>query len=176
MSMNYEILGQISTIGVTIVGSIVIPIALYKKHKEMENNKIVFELAMNFQKDTIPHYLDILDFYKKNGLDLLETLEINVLDGKITKPKEIKQHTDEFLNKMMLLFNEMDTFASGIIFLAKEQEDKAFLMQGRAYCDMINTFKGIYDLYKLTNGQDYLNLIQLYEKWSNNISELRNLL
>lgn len=170
MFISYEFL----TICIMIIGSIVTPIVLYRKKKEAENNKIVFDLVMKFQKEIIPYYLEILDFYKRNKLDLLETLDIDALEGKIIKTKKMKLHTDKFLNKVMLLFNDMDSFASGILLLVKEQEHKAFLMQGRAYCDIINTFKCIYTLYKFTNKQDYLNLIQLYEKWNNRL--LRNMI
>jgi len=157
-----------------IIGSIVVPIVLHIKRIKTENNKIVYDINIKFQKEVIPHYVDTENYYKKHNLTLLESVKIDVNNGIIIKPQKIKSHTEEFLKRIMFLFNEMDMYASGILCLAKDNEKKAFLMQGKAYCDIINNFKCIYDLYMLTNKQDYSNLSKLYDIWNERLSESKD--
>lgn len=136
------------------------------RKKEERTSSFVLELCMSFQRDIIQEYISTMNYHSDNHLNLIREIYVDKERGIIKKPQKMKKNSEIFLQKVMHLFNEMDMFAAKLLANCREEEYQAYKIQGRAYCDIIRNLKGIYDLFLLTNGQDYLYLSELYNIWS----------
>ena len=68
----------------------------------------------------------------------------------------------------MFLFNEMDEFAKRL------QDDRvdislAYKLQGNTFCNIISSFKHLYDLYIELDETAYKYLDKLYKLWKYNL-------
>lgn len=159
--MQMDLLGLIvSVVGiiVSIISTIVGIVPLFKDHS------IVAEQCMIFQRIVIPAYQAALKFYSEHQLNVL-SIKIDWSNGVIRKPSKNKKGTEEFLQAVMLMFNDMDMFAMQVLEMSTKQRLKAYKMQGHAYCDIIDSLKPIYELFKIHSAKDYVNMINLYNVW-----------
>lgn len=162
---------------ITVIGTIILPAVtfLIKCYYEQQHEKRliindVYRLCMDFQQKVISEYCRTMEFYQSHSLQVLNyTINTEkVEDYKtvyILKNEEKKDGTDEFLEKVMLLFNEMDLFAAMVFHYKEKYQQKFYKIQGNAFCDIINNLQFVYKLFIITNKQDYTFLIRLYELW-----------
>jgi hypothetical protein len=118
-----------------------------------------------FQSKIIPIYKDLIKYHDKNKINLLTDVHFNKITGVLTKPYKPSPNYPDFLDKAEALFNEMDAFAAFIIDKTLSDSNIAFKMQGRAFCDIINKLKVVYDIFLTTNKEDYYSLERLYDMW-----------
>jgi hypothetical protein len=118
-----------------------------------------------FQSKIIPLYKELIKYHDKNKINLLTDVYFNKETGILTKPYKPSPKYPDFLDKAEALFNEMDAFAAFIIDKTLSDSDMAFKMQGRAFCDIINKLKVVYDIFLTTNKEDYYSLERLYDLW-----------
>lgn len=118
-----------------------------------------------FQSNIIPLYKELIKYHDKNTINLLTNVSFDKKTGILTKPYKPSPKYPDFLDKTEALFNEMDAFAAFIIDKTLSDSDIAFKMQGRAFCDIINKLKVVYDLFLTTNKEDYYSLERLYNLW-----------
>lgn len=177
-----DILESISYISNAIMAIVMIiglsQIRLTKTIAEATNKRESHRLALNqcalFQAKVIPLFTTAIKFYEENGITILDEIEFDKNEGtikiKISNNDSDNNKVSEFLNLVMIIFNEMDSFAS--YFTNKiADEHIAFGIQGIAYCDIIIYYKKIYDLFMLESNKEYKSLIELFELWSIRINQ-----
>lgn len=164
---SYDIIGLlISVMGsaASVVSAIVGIVQLIKPSSD--DMDVVTVQCLMFQRVIIPKYQEVERFYRQKKLDVLRRVKIDKEKGVIQKPSRIKKGTDEYLIAVMNLFNEMDMFAMKINDLNSPKKlAMAYKIQGRAFCEIIESLRPIYELFMLTNEQDYVNLSHLYDEW-----------
>lgn len=144
-----------------------------KNEKKNEPSKLLLSLCKDFQTIVIPYYIGIINYHSKNHLNIIGYIQVDKKKGITIKPQEMKKKYDSFIQKVLVLFNEMNMFATEILEKYKDEEFQAYRIQGHAYCDIINHLNCIYPLFLMTNEDDYHNLSELYNIWSTRLSKLR---
>ncbi len=130
--------------------------------REIRNKTL--DKCEQFQKEIIPEYLEIIKYHKDNNINIIG--QIYIRDGMIVKPIiEPSQEMVNFFEQVMLLFNHMDSFAAYFIDNMVAEEKVACKLQGKAFCDIVNELKAVYDLFMITHKKDYFSLTTIYEKW-----------
>lgn len=119
----------------------------------------------SFQRNVYPEFVSLLKTYGKYKA-VFDKISFDKESGIISKPTKINPNIYIFLDKIMFLFNEMDSFAAYMLDNSITDETMAFSLQGKAFCDIINEFKIIYDIYIYVDSQAYVSLDRLYRKWS----------
>lgn len=119
-----------------------------------------------FQREVYPKYLDLLKMHDKYKIGILDKTIFNKETGIIIKPNKFHPKGNDFLDKTMLLFNEMDAFAAYVVDKTIFDEKLAFEMQGKAFCDIIEHLKNVYEMYIYVDAKAYIALTTVYERWS----------
>lgn len=152
-----------------IIVAVIIGVLQLKQSKNNEYRSCrneILQACMDFQRNAIHRYSEIMRYYHDNNLRLLENIQIHLIYGKNPRPETQEKENQIFIEKVMHLFNEMDSFATIILNNPSQIIDLAREIQGNAFCDIINQLKCVYDLFMIKNSSDYTYLTKLYEKWN----------
>lgn len=142
------------------------------KSKEMKHRKgITLMKCEDFQSRIYPEYVALLRFHDKNKLGILDKVDFDTVSNVITKSITITSKGKDFLDRVMFLFNDMDAFAAYVLDDTITEEKLAFSLQGKAFCDMIDGLKVVYDMYVFVDPKGYRALKTLYELWSMKLAE-----
>lgn len=157
----------VSIVTIVIAGcQVYVSIYIDKGNKKHDIYRDTLLKCEYFQAKIIPQHLELMKFHRKNKLNLLESISFDKSTGILNKPLKLPAKWDVFLENTMLLFNEMDSFAAFITNSSLADINKAYEIQGSAFCKIINELKVVYDLYLTTNKDDYYCLENLYNQWS----------
>lgn len=171
---NIVIIGTIIASVVAIVGAVkwtIKMIAGRGKSSTLDYERketLTLEQCELFQKKIIPKYLGVIKYAHKNQIKISKIVQF-VDNSTIKKPLTPHPKTNDLLDMIMDLFNDMDSFAS--YFAAKDIADEslAYKAQGKAFCDIINELNNIFRLFTKIKKEDYNNLIELYNIWSTRV-------
>lgn len=142
------------------------------KSKEMKHRKgITLTKCEDFQSRIYPEYVALLRFHDKNKLGILDKVDFDAVSNIITKSMRINSKGKVFLDRVMFLFNDMDAFAAYVLDDTITEEKLAFSLQGKAFCDIIEGLKVVYDMYVFVDPKGYKALKILYESWSMKLIE-----
>lgn len=145
-----------------------VPLIVYALECRGKRKNTTLEKCEQFQRDVIPEYISLVRFHEQNKLEIIDGFHVYAIDKMKVVIKDLIE-TDEmvknFLDRVMFLFNKMDAFAAFVNSRSVTNEELAFAIQGKAYCDIINDFKNLYDLYICIDPQGYSELKKLYDKW-----------
>lgn len=164
------VISLIALFSTSIIGilQIVIP-RIDQRYAEKKHIKgITLMKCESFQRDVYPEFVSLLKTYEKNKA-VLGKISFDKKTGIVLKPIKINSNIKMFLDKVMFLFNEMDSFAAYILDSSITDETIAFSLQGKAFCDIIDKFKIIYEMYIYADPKAYVSLDRLYKKWSERI-------
>lgn len=110
----------------------------------------------------------VFDLHSNLDVDIIGRISLDKETGDFHLPK-LKNNAEyiAFLNEVMFLFNEMDEFAKKI---QDDRIDKelAYKLQGNTFCDIISSFKHLYDLFIELGEAAYKDLENLYKLWKHN--------
>lgn len=120
-----------------------------------------------FQKQIIPKYLGMMKYAKENKLKIAKMVQFE--GNNIIKPYRPHPKTKDFLDMVMDLFNDMDSFASYFVNSKIMNNYIAYKSQGKAFCDIIDSLYNIFKLFIFIRKEDYNNLIELYNIWKSKI-------
>lgn len=145
---------------------IIIPRYDNKNAEQRRKRETTLMKCESFQRMVCPEFVALLNFHSKYKLGILEKVTFDPKSGIVKKPRIIPYKSNEFLNGVMSLFNEMDAFAGFVLDETIADERLAFSLQGKVFCDIIDSFKVVYDMYLTVDPQGYKILNSLYERWS----------
>lgn len=120
-----------------------------------------------FQKKIIPKYLGVMKYAKENNLKISKIVQFE--EDKIIKPYRPHPKTKVFLDMVMDLFNDMDSFSSYFVNSKIMNNYIAYKSHGKAFCDIIDSLYNIFNLFIFIRKEDYNNLIELYNIWKSKI-------
>lgn len=160
----------------TIIASIVATVSAMKwiikiirrepPNPDYERKKtLALEQCDLFQKRIIPKYLGIKEYARINKMKISKIVQF-IDTNTIRKPLTPHPKTNIFLDMVMDLFNDMDSFAAYFVVNDIADESLAYKAQGKAFCDIINELNNIFRLFISIKKEDYNNLTELYNIWS----------
>lgn len=120
-----------------------------------------------FQRKIIPKYLGIMKYANENNIKIPKIVQFE--EDKIIKPYRRHPKTKDFLDMVMDLFNDIDSFASYFVNSKIMNNYIAYKSQGKAFCDIIDSLYNIFNLFIFIRKEDYNNLIELYNMWKSKI-------
>ena len=133
--------------------------------REKSIKTITYTKCESFQREVYPKFVSLLRTYTRYST-IFDNISFDNKTKTIFKSAKIHPNIKTFLDNVMFLFNDMDSFAAYILDDTITDEAIAFSLQGKAFCDIIDTFKLIYDMYICANPEAYVSLDRLYRKWS----------
>ena len=152
----------------TIAGFVINVIDRHNNKKHIQDDT-TYELCGYFQQQVIPHFFRVFDMNSNLDVNIINKISYDKETGDFYLPK-LKNRTEymAFLNEVMFLFNEMDEFAKKIQD-GRVDIDLAYKLQGNTFCDIISSFKHLYDLYVELDGEAYKDLDKLYKLWNHRL-------
>jgi len=167
LSLLGFIVSLISLFSACFIGvlQIIIPHIDKKSTDKKQMRDMTLRICESFQRNVYPEFVELLKVYGRHK-NVIDNISFDNITGIISKPIEINPDINVFLDRIMFLFNEMDSFAAYILDKTMTDETIAFSLQGKAFCDIIDSFKKIYELYIYVDPIGYVSLDELYNKWS----------
>lgn len=138
-------------------------------NKKLKKNEETYELCNKFQQQVIPHFVRVFDMNSNLDINIIKKITYDKATGDFHLPK-LKNQAEymSFINEVLFLFNEMDEFAKRL------QDNRvdiglAYKLQGNTFCEIISSFKHLYDLYVELDEAAYKDLDKLYKLWKYNL-------
>lgn len=166
LSLLGFVVSLISLFSACFIGilQIIIPHLDKKSTDKIQMKEMTLRICESFQRNVYPEFVELLKVYDKHK-NVIDKISFDNKTGIILKPIKIAPNINNFLDRIMFLFNDMDSFAAYILDKTMTDEAIAFSLQGKAFCDIIDNFKIIYELYIYVDPLGYVSLDELYHKW-----------